>query len=93
MNDTDDSENEPLAPILPTPLSKVDRPYAYIERFQQQGLHSSINSLPQTNRRSTVKIFINHAFHDHFKTFKWRSQYQRQAHRFSSCLTFYTSAF
>lgn len=41
MNDTDDSENEPLAPILPTPLSKVDRPYAYIERFQQQGLHSN----------------------------------------------------
>lgn len=41
MNDADDSENEPIAPILPTPLSKVDRPYAYIERFQQSGLHSN----------------------------------------------------
>lgn len=41
MNDIDNNGNEPLAPVLPTPLSKVDRPYAYIERFQQSGLHSS----------------------------------------------------
>ncbi|XP_065094206.1 lysosomal-associated transmembrane protein 4B isoform X1 [Ochlerotatus camptorhynchus] len=41
MNDIDDNGNEQLAPVLPTPLSKVDRPYAYIERFQQSGLHSN----------------------------------------------------
>lgn len=41
MNNIDGNGNEPLAPVLPTPLSKVDRPYAYIERFQQAGLHSN----------------------------------------------------
>lgn len=41
MNDIEDNGNEPPAPVLPTPLSKVDRPYAYIERFQQSGLHSN----------------------------------------------------
>ncbi|XP_062545090.1 lysosomal-associated transmembrane protein 4B isoform X3 [Armigeres subalbatus] len=41
MNDDGDSDTEQIAPILPTPLSKVDRPYAYIERFQQTGLHSN----------------------------------------------------
>lgn len=41
MNDDGDSDTEQIAPILPTPLSKVDRPYAYIERFQQPGLHSN----------------------------------------------------
>uniref|UniRef100_T1DEF9 Putative lysosomal-associated transmembrane protein n=1 Tax=Psorophora albipes TaxID=869069 RepID=T1DEF9_9DIPT len=41
LNDTDDDGNEPLAPILPTPLSKVDPPYAYLDRFQQSGLHSN----------------------------------------------------
>lgn len=40
-NDFDDNGNKPQPPELPTPLSKVDRPYAYIERFQQSGIHSN----------------------------------------------------
>lgn len=37
----DNEENETFAPILPTPLSKVDPPYAYRDHFQQAGLHSN----------------------------------------------------
>ncbi|XP_055592953.1 lysosomal-associated transmembrane protein 4B [Uranotaenia lowii] len=41
MGDSEENENEPFAPILPTPLSKVDPPYAYRDHFQQTGLHSN----------------------------------------------------
>lgn len=34
-------DDDEIAQILPTPLSKVDPPYAYRDHFQQTGLHSS----------------------------------------------------
>ncbi|XP_058455336.1 lysosomal-associated transmembrane protein 4B [Malaya genurostris] len=40
VND-DDNGNESIAPILPTPLSKVDPPYAYRDHFQQTGLRNN----------------------------------------------------
>lgn len=41
LSGSEDNTNEPFAPILPTPLSKVDPPYAYRDHFQQAGLHSN----------------------------------------------------
>lgn len=34
-------DDDEIAQILPTPLSKVDPPYAYRDHFQQAGLHSN----------------------------------------------------
>lgn len=34
-------DDDEIAQILPTPLSKVDPPYAYRDHFQQTGLHSN----------------------------------------------------
>lgn len=41
LNGNESNGNEALAPILPTPLSKVDPPYAYRDHYQQAGLHSN----------------------------------------------------
>lgn len=38
----EDDENE-IAPILPTPLSKVDPPYAYRDHFQQAGYSNDVD--------------------------------------------------
>lgn len=38
---SEENDDESFAPILPTPLSKVDPPYAYRDHFQQAGLHSN----------------------------------------------------
>ncbi|XP_058820634.1 lysosomal-associated transmembrane protein 4B isoform X3 [Topomyia yanbarensis] len=41
LNEGDDNGNDLIAPILPTPLSKVDPTYAYRDHFQQTGLRSN----------------------------------------------------
>lgn len=41
LGNSDENGNEQFAPILPTPLSKVEPPYAYRDHFQQSGLHTN----------------------------------------------------
>ncbi|XP_055644542.1 lysosomal-associated transmembrane protein 4B isoform X2 [Toxorhynchites rutilus septentrionalis] len=43
LNENENNENDQFAPILPTPLSKVDPPYAYRDNFQQTGFHNDVD--------------------------------------------------